>query len=104
GGGSRSAGQGAAALPLDRIWLDFRDSFGALWAARVQQRLNASATDFGWPVVLSLGGFHSSVNADKLDKMPPQVAGAVEHALRSLLWRFVSPQWMDERLALPPRR
>ncbi|MCE9548566.1 MAG: hypothetical protein K8T25_24075 [Planctomycetia bacterium] len=89
---------GGPALPISRIWLDFRDTFGTLWALRVQQRLNASAAMYQWPIVLRWDGFYDATGRDKLTRMPPELAAAVEHALRSLLWRFVSPQWIDERL------
>ncbi len=88
---------------LDRVWLDFRDAFGAVWGLRVMERMNASAAMLGWPVTLSWQGFLANEpGAGNVET--PQI---VEDSLRTLLRRFVSPAWIDERLAgignpLPP--
>ena len=49
----------AQRVPLDRLWLDFRDLFGALWGLRVAERVNASAALYRWNVALSWDGFRS---------------------------------------------
>jgi len=84
--------------PLDRLWLDFRDAFGVLWALRVQQRVNAAATQFGWPVELAWEGFCDRLTHQPAAAMPPEVRAAVEHVLRTVLWRFMSERWMEQRL------
>jgi hypothetical protein len=96
-------------MPLDRLWIDFRDSFGAVWALRVAQRTNAAASMYNWNTQLRWDGFHmtgpegggSSYEAAALpsDTLPTETARAVERHLRSLLRRFVSPDWIDQRLA-----
>jgi hypothetical protein len=109
---------------LDRVWLDFRDSFGAVWALRVAERMNASSAMYGWPVTLAWRGFQPSgatagVNpsgaatglpssgqarsgspshAAGRPPTSPDIPAAVEDSLRTLLRRFVSSAWIDERL------
>jgi hypothetical protein len=84
-----------AARGLDRVWLDFRDAFGAVWGLRVMERMNASADMYDWPVMLVWQGFIAK-NQDSDMVETPQI---VEDSLRTLLRRFVSPTWIDERLA-----
>jgi hypothetical protein len=86
-----------AALPLDRVWLDFRDALGVVWALRIMERVNASARMYDWPVTLTWSGFRPC-NSDETAAMP----AAVEENLRTLLRRFVSPAWIDARLGKSP--
>lgn len=79
---------------LNRVWLDFRDAFGAVWSLRVAERINASASMCAWPVRLGWYGFRAQ-EQDICSEAPPVAAAA----LRTLLRRFVSPEWIDERLA-----
>lgn len=88
---------------VDRLWLDFRDAFGALWALRVAERFNASAAQSGWRVWLAWGGLRligDDRAADQATPTPlaPEVVQGMHQALKSLLWRFVSPDWIAERL------
>ncbi|HEX3726200.1 MAG TPA: hypothetical protein VHV08_08150 [Pirellulales bacterium] len=83
-----------AADPWDRIWLDFRDLYGAVWALRVIGRVNAAAAISGLPAILGWRGFFASSDADHAGPLP----SAVKTSLRSLLRRFVSPQWIEARL------
>lgn len=77
--------------PLDRLWLDFRDLVGAMWALRVADRINAASAQSGWSARLGWHGW-------TFDGEPPP---ALERSLRMLLRRFVSPQWIDRRLIEP---
>jgi hypothetical protein len=81
--------------PLSRVWLDFRDDFGAVWGLRVMERMNASSTMYGWPLVLSWSGFVPRDDVADVFEAPP----ALEDSLRTLLRRFVSREWIDERMA-----
>lgn len=97
-----------ARAPLDRVWLDFRDAFGMVWALRVMERINAAARMYDWPVRLSWHGFHDAAQGeagqggahqgDAQQSEPVDVPLAVEKSLRSLLRRFVSPAWIEARL------
>jgi hypothetical protein len=84
----------AVRTPLDRVWLDFRDAYGVLWSLRVIGRMNASAMMYDWPVTLTWSGVRSKDGDGGNVDMPP----AVEESLRTLLRRFVSPEWIHQRL------
>jgi hypothetical protein len=86
-----------AAGPLDRVWLDFRDSFGVVWGLRVAERVNATARLADWPLHLSWRGFRPRDPGQPLE-IPP----AAVDSLRTLLRRFVSRDWVDARLAELP--
>jgi hypothetical protein len=125
--------------PIDRVWLDFRDAYGALWALRVAERFNASAAMHGWPMRLGWEGLREeagvrsqepagkgvrsqesgagqqeagrrqevrieAVGTGQAETNAPRpddeaaVTAAMQQNLKTLLWRFVSPEWIDERL------
>jgi hypothetical protein len=85
------------AQPLDRVWLDFRDAFGVVWALRIIERMNASSRMYAWPVTLTWQGF-ATVSGSEIHELPP----LVEESLRTLLRRFVSPEWIAARLEAAP--
>ncbi len=102
-------------LGLQRLWVDFRDAYGTVWALRVAERLNAAAKQHGWPVEFAWSGIlvvdrrpsaseppRSSEPARPseaaLDALPPEVRHRVERELRSMLRRFVSHAWIVRRL------
>jgi hypothetical protein len=73
---------------LDRLWLDYRDLIGALWALRVAERINAASRQSGWQARLGWNGWTIS----------GPTSPAFERSLRMLLRRFVSQAWIDHRL------
>jgi hypothetical protein len=85
-----------AGASLDRVWLDFRDAFGLAWSLRVAERMNASARMYDWPVELSWRGF-----VPRASQRPVNPPHAVEDSLRTLLRRFVSSRWIDDRIGSP---
>ncbi len=90
-----------ASQPIDRLWLDFRDWFGAVWGLRIAERINASAAMYDWNVRLS---WHGLVNSNQPTD-PGQEPGSqrttaeLERSLRTLLRRFVSEEWIEQRLS-----
>ncbi|MGP0062230.1 MAG: hypothetical protein ACLQGP_01340 [Isosphaeraceae bacterium] len=93
----RGAGRGPSARTrLEALWFWFRDSWGVVWALRIQERLNRTAELKQWPVRLSWFGL---VPAD-----PSSAAGPVvdppeaEAAFRGLIRRFVRGDRLDEVL------
>lgn len=106
---------------LQRLWLDFRDAYGAVWALRVAERLNAAAKQHGWPVEFTWGGIlvidrappasepsqtiaPARPSEAALAALPPEVRHRVERELRSMLRRFVSHEWIVRRLETGDRR
>lgn len=74
-----------ASSEFDRLWRDFRDRHGLLWAQRVREQFNASANHAGWPVVLRWSG----VRLQRGAALPePEVQEAIVATLRALLKRF----------------
>ena len=79
--------------PLDRLWIDFRDTFGTVWAMRVLERVNAVARGNGLSNVLSWRGFLDRGADGGTDA---ESKAAIE-TFYSLLGRFVSPAWIESR-------
>jgi hypothetical protein len=103
GWGVRASPRSLTCRNFDRLWLDFRDSFGALWAARVLERVNASAVMYDWPVRLGWSGFHAAHDAGAVAEIPPELAADVRQNLVNLLRRFVDAGWIDERSPAPQK-
>jgi hypothetical protein len=95
--------------PINRLWLDFRDAFGVVWALRLMQRVNQSAVQQNWPVRLEWSGFVANASplqnvgndgnlleSEKTAQLPHEKV-LVNH-FQNVLRRFVSPQWIAERL------
>ena len=91
-------GRVRVAIAFDRLWNDFRDLYGIVWARRVMDRVNDAAVHEGWPVRLHLQGFAALDSAHPPSPSPNQLQ-QIERTLRWLLRRFVDPEWIDERLA-----
>ncbi|MCA9026224.1 MAG: hypothetical protein KDA86_13540 [Planctomycetaceae bacterium] len=82
--------------PLDRLWDDFRNSFGIVWANRLQERVNSVARQKSWPLELTPFGILWSEPLTDHDRHEASVK--LEETLRWLLRRFVDPSWIDDRL------
>ncbi|REJ70004.1 MAG: hypothetical protein DWQ31_01945 [Planctomycetota bacterium] len=123
----QAAATSAELAGLSLVWRDFRDAFGSLWALRLAERVNDSATRYDWSVRLQWDGFEPvppqkdrtpeddrAAEVPELSNVPEpskavepggssaptaQTLTAIESSLRVLLRRFVSPEWIDARLA-----
>lgn len=71
---------------LDRVWLDFRDAYGVLWASRVAERMNAMSRQHGWGGRLGWRGFRPLSGSPPTDSDTQQ---AVTRAFRAILSRFL---------------
>lgn len=83
---------------IDRLWCDFRNLFGIVWAHRLQERTNAEAERQGWPARLTPAGLVWSPDADEPAR--GRTLPRIEHTLRWLLRRFVDDTWIDERMPI----
>ena len=84
--------------PYDRVWLDFRDTFGMLWGLRFAERVNAAAAQYGWDFTLTWSGFRSTATAAPLNQISPEIEPAFRATLVGLLRRFVSADWIAARM------
>lgn len=89
--GSKVEVQEAKVDAFDRLWLDFRNSFGLLWGLRLQERVNAASSAAKWDVELQWHGFPAK-------GVPAKHREAVRQAMTGLLRRFVSHEWIAARL------
>jgi hypothetical protein len=84
---------------FDRIWFDFLDQFGIVWARRIQDRINEMARREKWSVRLELDGFVDDqailISTRSVD---PAIETRIEHTTRWLLRRFVDTTWIDARI------
>jgi len=77
---------------FDRVWLDFRDRFGFVWAQRLREQFNCSATNAGWSVVLRWQGLRlvrGSVMPDEA------VQKQIVATLCAMLKRFGPPDELE---------
>ncbi len=90
-------------LNWNTVWLDFRDSFGAIWAVRIAERFNASATVCQWNVRLGWHGFETAderktARGDAGNAEAIELSEPMQTALLALLRRFVSAAWIYQRV------
>ncbi|MBX3438050.1 MAG: hypothetical protein KF861_11210 [Planctomycetaceae bacterium] len=83
--------------PLDRLWADYRDTYGIVWARRLQDRFNAVALQQNWPVRISAAGFDWRTNVETTAERV-RITPQINQQMRWMLRRFVSPEWIDQRL------
>ena len=84
-------------VPLDRVWRDFRDLFGIVWARRIQERFNEDARRTGLALRLGIDGLEHRAGTST-SEFDSQSLIAAEASLRWLLQKFVEPAWIDRRL------
>jgi hypothetical protein len=84
--------------PLDRVWRDFRDLFGIVWARRIQERFNDEARQQALPFHLGIDGLEDATGRAPAAAVDGQSLAAAEASLRWLLQKFVDRDWIDRRL------
>ena len=87
---------------VDRVWLNYRDTFGGLWAVRTCESINAYAKMQQWNIRLTWDGF-VSMNGECWGKTEqitenPTVE-KLHQLLRNQLRRFVDDQWIEAGLS-----
>lgn len=84
---------------LDRVWTEFRDSFGLLWGLRVAEQINIAARTSEWPFTLRWQGFVDGEGKQPdFNALPEETQKPLHQAMQNLLRRFVSPNWIAARL------
>jgi hypothetical protein len=81
---------------FDRLWFDFQDAFGIVWAIRIQERINLLAEKERWACRIRPEGVNWSPEAGAEERARSEAG--LEQALRWHLRRFVDPAWIDRRL------
>ncbi len=90
----------AATWGPDRVWNDFRETFGIVWTKRALDRINIEfASREQWPAQLGPDGLEWS--SPPTEEQRQQVEARLTYALHWLLRRFVDPEWIDRRLTGP---
>lgn len=89
-----------AASEFDRLWSDYRDTFGIVWSKRFQERLNGIARQQKWPARLTDAGIQWEPREDS-DMNRDQTLERIDQTFRWLLRRFVDPPWIAARLDRP---
>ncbi len=84
-------------LPAERLWIDFRDTFGVLWGLRVAERVNETAQRSNWGLHLEWRGIRRLSEGQAEVDSDSSALLALDKNMRSLLRRFVSRDWLDRR-------
>jgi hypothetical protein len=80
----------------DRVWQDFQEAFGIVWAKRIMDRINHTARQENWSARLEMPGFVWKETISPEERFHTQAR--IQHTLRWHLRRFVDPAWIDSRL------
>jgi hypothetical protein len=99
--GHQSAG--LVVLPLDRVWNDFRELFGIVWARRIMDRINEDARRQQAVLYLGWHGLETATGEKPTVPLDPAAHAAAEKGLRWLLQKFVDPEWIDRRMPVTDR-
>lgn len=82
--------------PHERIWTEFRNLYGVVWAKRVMDRINWTAHEERWPARLELSGLvWTGDDVDEAERR--RIIARLEHTFGWLLKRFVDARWIAER-------
>jgi hypothetical protein len=83
-------------------WLDFRDLFGALWALRACQRVNALLEEQRCALRVTWYGVSPSQSEvdERSSSAPPDISDrvALHRILRPVLSRFLAAAWFPQKL------
>jgi hypothetical protein len=85
-------------LPLDRVWGDFRELFGIVWARRIMERFNDDARRHDSLLRLGLHGLENAGGSRVDAGVDAASLAAAETSLRWLLQKFVDADWIDRRM------
>ncbi|MEZ6057444.1 MAG: hypothetical protein R3C01_12150 [Planctomycetaceae bacterium] len=91
--------------PISRLWNDYWDSFGLIWAIRLSERFNAKANEEQWPWRLGALGLEpfpprEGKDAEEFDRPTPAEEAAMMRNIRWMIQRFVSDCWVERHLPM----
>lgn len=81
----------------NRVWNDYRNFFGTLWALRLMARVNEIARRDNWPWTLTETGLNP-VDPQNTLAGDPNSDPRVDQTFRWLMKLFVDTEWIDKRL------
>ncbi len=81
----------------NRLWTDFRDIYGIVWAKRVMDRFNQFALREQWDVILTLDGFVDR-SGDAIEKSTVTISQRPLEILCWILRRFVDRPFLRRYL------
>ncbi len=105
-------------LGWDRVWIDFRNAFGCVWALRVSERINHAARQSDAGIELTWQGFArrpaglqeaaraaahkaspetQALTSPGMSPIRPEELSELEVTAVQMLRRFVSPEWIEAR-------
>ncbi len=95
----RLARIGADERGWQRVWWDFRNAYGVVWSVRVAERFNTAARASDEPARIRWRGIEYSNPSYSESKTVLDTTS--ERRLRALLLRFVSGNWIEQRMGTP---
>ncbi len=81
----------------DRLWFDFRDTFGFVWGRRILERINERAEAEAWVARLTEDGFHWIGGRTPADEAATRER--IRHTFRWLMQKFADSDWVDSRIS-----
>jgi len=82
----------------DLVWLDYRDMFGGMWALRIKERINQSATMYDWDLRLTWTGFVTADGSKLPEELPARTQEILHQHFYNLMRKFVPRDWINTRL------
>jgi hypothetical protein len=86
---------------FERLWIDFRNLFGVVWARRIMERFNDEARRKQAPFRLGWLGLEKPTGERFVAEEQGADLTTAETLLRWNLQKFVDPDWVSCRLANP---
>ncbi len=91
-----SAGEPAGVVATGRLLQEFRNWFGDFWFQRLRWQVMLAAQRTGWPVWITPT---AAVSVEPTEAPVPGWEQAFRTCVEQFLRRFVSPEWIEQRLS-----
>lgn len=100
--GAAAVRKPSAARAWVKIWADFRDHFGSVWALRLLARVNEVAQRDRWPWLLTPDGWKPNAASGSASENAPDSDPRVVQTFRWQLKPFVDAEWIDAHWRADP--